>query len=208
VPLMRSQSTTFTISHPDLHVGNVFVDEELNVTCIIDWGSTTTGPFTELLATPGLAGPSHPPAPALISSFRAGFSERSPNITRDMWDKAQAMWYFSRLVRLLSGQDFVLFKELYELVHDLDGNPASVDYGRLFHERAMLPSNCKLLSRLIEDDLPDEEIKEREKAIISKDGPDRLAVARKLTLMSEMNPGFVGDQRLWRWIENALKDAT
>lgn len=34
---------------------------------------------------------------------------------------------------------------------------------------------------------------------------DRLAVARKLTVMSEMNPGFIRDRRLWRWIEGALK---
>lgn len=34
----------------------------------------------------------------------------------------------------------------------------------------------------------------------------RAAVARKLTLMSEMNPYFVADARLWRWIEGALRE--
>lgn len=210
VPLLLSQSTAFTISHPDLHVGNVFVDEELNITCIIDWGSAIIGPVTELLATPGLAGPSNPPAPCLIASFQSGFSQGHQVVERDMWNKAEMMWYFSRLVRLLSGQDLLLFQKLYELVYKskVDAFSNLIDYGRLFHKRAMLPSNKQLLSKLREDDLSDAEIKEREKDAFSRTTSDRLAVARKLTLMSEMNPGFVGDRRLWQWLENALKDST
>jgi hypothetical protein len=209
VPLLLSQSTDFTISHPDLHVGNVFVDEELNVTCIIDWCSTTTGPVTELLATPGLAGPSKPPSSSLVASFQSGVSQESRNIERDMWDRAEMMWYFSRLVRLLSGQDLPLFQTLYELVYksEVEILSDSIDYGRLFHERAMLPSNKQLQSKLSEDDLSDEEVKEREKDVFSGAKSERLAVARKLTLMSEMNPGLVGDRRLWRWLEDASKDS-
>lgn len=209
VPLLLSQSTDFTISHPDLHVGNVFVDEELNVTCIIDWGSTTIGPVTELLSTPGLGGPSKPPSSSLVASFQSGFSQEPRNVEQDMWDRAEMMWYFSRLVRLLSGQDLLLFQMLYELVykHKIETMSDPIDYGRLFHERAMLPSNKLLLSRLSEDDLPDEDVKEREKDVFSDSKSDRLAVARKLTLMSELNPGFVGDKRLWRWLEDASKDS-
>lgn len=209
VPRLLSQSTDFTISHPDLHAGNVFVDEELNVTCIIDWGSTTIGPATELLATPGLAGPSNPPSPSLVASFQSGFSQESQNVERDMWARAEMMWYFSRLVRLLSGQDLPLFQGLYGLVYkpEIEVMLDAADYGQLFHQRAMLPSNKLLLSKLSEDDLSDEEVKEREKVVFSGAKSDRLAIARKLTLMSEMNPGFVGDRRLWRWLEVALKDS-
>jgi aminoglycoside phosphotransferase (APT) family kinase protein len=42
---------SFTLAHPDLHIGNIFVAEDFNVTGLINWGSTTTGPITELLAT-------------------------------------------------------------------------------------------------------------------------------------------------------------
>lgn len=31
-----------------------------------------------------------------------------------------------------------------------------------------------------------------------------LAVARKLTIASELNPRFLADRRLWHWIEDAL----
>lgn len=207
VPLLLSQSTDFTLSHPDLHIGNLSVDEELNITCIIDWGSTTTGPVTELLATPGLAGPSNPPSPSLVASFRSGFSQESQNVGFDMCDRAEMMWYFSRLVRLLSGQDLLLFQKLYELVNKYEEAISDpIDYGKLFHERSMLPSNKLLLSRLAEDDLP--EVKEREKDVFSGAKSDRLAVARKLTIMSEMNPGFIGDKRLWRWLEEAMKEFT
>ncbi|EWG44463.1 hypothetical protein FVEG_05514 [Fusarium verticillioides 7600] len=126
-----------------------------------------------------------------------------------MWERGEMIWCLSRLVRLLSGQDLLLFQRLYDLVYKAkaEGTPDSKDYGRLFYQRAMTQANEELLSRLREDDLPDEDVKEREKEVFSSDKSDRLAVARKLTLMSEMNPGFVGDRRLWFWIEEALKDS-
>ncbi|EMT64215.1 hypothetical protein FOC4_g10010706 [Fusarium odoratissimum] len=112
LPLLSNDSTGFTLSHPDLHTGNIFVDEDLNITSIVDWGSAIAGPVTELLATPGLA--------------------------------TEMMWYFSHVVRLLS-------------VENLSD---SRDYGWLFHQRAMTPSNKQLLSKLREDDLTDDEVKE------------------------------------------------
>ncbi|SCV25445.1 uncharacterized protein FFB14_00338 [Fusarium fujikuroi] len=208
LPLLSNASTAFTLSHPDLHTGNIFVDDGLNITCIIDWGSATIGPVSELLATPGLAGPSKPPSSALTSAYQAGFSRGPLKVSRDMWERGEMMWYLSRLVRLLSGQDLLLFQRLYDLVYKskVEGTPDSIDYGRLFYQRAMTPANKELLFKLREDDLPDEDVKEREKEVFSSDKSDRLAVARKLTLMSEMNPGFIGDRRLWLWIEEAVKD--
>ncbi|CZR40270.1 uncharacterized protein FPRO_05170 [Fusarium proliferatum ET1] len=208
IPRLSSDSTGFTLSHPDLHTGNIFVDEDLNITCIIDWGSATTCPVTELLATPGLEGSSKPPSVALTAAFQAGFSQEPPNISRGMWERAEMIWYFSRLVRLLTGQDLPLFRRLYDLVYKTNVvNPSdSRDYGWLFYQRATTASNKQLLSRLKEDDFTDEEMKTREKDVFYGDEVDRLAVARKLTLMSEMNPGFIGDRRLWLWIEEALKE--
>ncbi|KAG5826408.1 hypothetical protein H9Q74_003502 [Fusarium xylarioides] len=212
VSRLSSDSTGFTISHPDLHTGNIFVDDDLNITCIIDWGSATTGPVTELLATPGLAGSSKPPSGALAAAFQAGFSQESPNISRDLWERAEMMWCFCRLVRLLSGQDLPLFQRLYDLVYrtEIEYPSDSRDCGWLFHQRALTTSNKQLLCKLSEDDLTDDEVKEREIDVFSGDKTgdkmERLAVARKLTVMSEMNPRFIGDRRLWRWIEEALKE--
>ena len=35
---------------------------------------------------------------------------------------------------------------------------------------------------------------------------EKLAVARKLTLAAEVNGRFVADWRVWRWVEEALRD--
>lgn len=54
IPHISIAAGYFTLSHPDLHSGNIFVDADVNVTCIIDWGSASSGPITELLVAPGV----------------------------------------------------------------------------------------------------------------------------------------------------------
>lgn len=87
-------------------------------------------------------------------------------------------------------------KALYESIHGTE----SVDYARLFHEQAQLDSNKQLLAELRQDDATDEEVKKIEDSEIElarrHNRLDNLAVARKLTLMSEMNQGFVADAKL------------
>lgn len=200
----------FTLSHPDLHLGNIFVDEDLNITCLIDWGSAISGPVTELLATPGLEGSRSPPSGSQTDAFRLGFNLERVKVDPDDWRKSEMIWYFSRLVRLLSKQDYDLFKGCYEIVYqvdDDDDSPGSINHARLFHERAQQSDNKLLLTELHEDDLSEKEMKEQEEGAFSfaeERKLDNLAIARKLTLISEMNPGFLADQRLWRWIEDAL----
>jgi hypothetical protein len=53
-----------------------------------------------------------------------------------------------------------------------------------------------------------EELQERERACFPPKrtvNTDAIAVARRLTLMSEMNLAFLADHRLWRWVEEARK---
>ena len=203
----------FTLSHPDLHPGNLYVDDSLNITCIIDWTSASTGPITELLTTPSLGGSAAPPSEFLIAAFRSGFSQRatpgSPKLIHsNLWEISERMWYFSRLVRLLSKNDYKLFQNLFELIYKTrtEGSRDSGGILLLFHERANQAENKKLLTELQEDDLTAEELEEKERACFplsrTKDS-DAIAVARKLTLMSEMNPGFIADHRLWQWVEEA-----
>lgn len=71
MPRISTGDRRSTLTHPDLHIGNIFVDEELNITSIIDWGSATVGPVTELLSTPVLGSSSSPP-PGNPSSLRSG----------------------------------------------------------------------------------------------------------------------------------------
>ncbi|KAF7560258.1 hypothetical protein G7046_g3883 [Stylonectria norvegica] len=211
VPQLQSTADGgFTLSHPDLHLGNIFVDEDLNITCLIDWGFTTSGPITELLATPGLEGSTSLPPRSQTDAFRSSFDSVTSKIEPNEWNKADMMWLFSRLVRLLSKQDLDLFKALYEIVFESEngGLLGSVDYARLFQQRAQDDSNKRLSAELREDDPSKDEARKHEEAAFcyaEERKWDSLAIARKVTLMSEMNAGFVADKRLWRWIEDALK---
>ncbi|KAM5341845.1 hypothetical protein ACJ41O_014876 [Fusarium nematophilum] len=137
----------FVLSHPDLHVGNIFVDQDFNVTCIIDWGSASAGPPSELLATPGLSGSIWPPTESLTAAFRAGFCRGGKKVDPEQWVKSEMMWRFSRLVRMLSIQDYTLFKALYELVY----REGSDDIPRMFRERSMQEHGRELLAKLRED---------------------------------------------------------
>lgn len=44
---------TFPLCHPDLSV-NIFVDDDYNISCIIDWAFSSSIPESMLLAPPGL----------------------------------------------------------------------------------------------------------------------------------------------------------
>lgn len=116
------------------------------------------------------------------------------------------MWSFSRLVRLGSRNDYEHFRRLFDLIYKPGAEKKDILY--LFHERAKSDENKKLLAELQEDDMATAEVQEQERNVITADrraNSDALAIARKLTLMSEMNPAFLADHVLWRWLEEALR---
>jgi hypothetical protein len=99
---------------------------------------------------------------------------------------------------------------LFELVYKTSADEAADSRGLLwlFHERANRDENKALLAELQEEDLTGEELEKEERAHFPPSrtvNSDMLTVARKLTLMSEMNPLFFADHRLWKWIEEARK---
>jgi hypothetical protein len=55
-----------------------------------------------------------------------------------------------------------------------------------------------------------DEVERRERALFRSPSRvgcvEKLAVARKLTLAAEMNGRFVANWRVWRWVEEALRD--
>ncbi|KAI0395605.1 kinase-like domain-containing protein [Xylariaceae sp. FL0594] len=194
----------FVLSHPDLHLGNIFVDDELNITCIIDWSSTTTGPLTELLATPALGGLRDSPSKSLVAAFRDAYMQRSPNMAAQisrlgLWRKSEMMWYFCRLTRLLCANDFALFKGFFSLACDAEA-PVETREDR---EEGLNDRIFRMLRERLARDENKKLIAEHQEEMVAR--PDALAVARKLTLMSEMNPYFVADRTLWRWVEEACK---
>ncbi|KAL7901516.1 kinase-like domain-containing protein [Trichoderma sp. SZMC 28014] len=211
IPNLSSGDSSFTLSHPDLHLGNIFVDDDLNITCIIDWSSASTGPIAELLMTPWLGSSTRPPSEFLTAAFRSGFGQRATQrlseIPRSkLWQISDNMWPFSRLIRLVSRNDFEHFRRLFELVYKTGSENAGILH--LLHERARADENKKLLAELQADDMTAAEVQEQERMAISstrRTNSDAVAIARKLTLMSEMNPAFLANHVLWQWVEEALK---
>ncbi|RKL47607.1 hypothetical protein BFJ72_g1839 [Fusarium proliferatum] len=203
VPHLVWAEEPFVLCHPDLHRGNIFVDEDFNITCIIDWSSASAGPAAELLSIPGLNGSFSPPKPSLVAAFRSGFRNGSQASGPQQCKRADKLWYFLRLVRMLSTQDYALFKSLFDLVY----NKNSGDIPQLFHDRSMQESGQALLAKLCQGDSEEEEDETTQKD--NNDGQTSVSVdviiARKLTLISEMNTNFVADKRLWLWIENVLE---
>ena len=153
---------------------------------------------------PGLSNSTFPPSESLTTAFRSAFEQLS-QIEPSYWKKADMMWYFSRLVRMLSLQDYTLFRVLYETAHRVE----EVDIPHLFHQRAALEDNKQLLAALRENDLSEEDLKKAEGYTFGRGKHAEIcrSVARKLTVMSEINRGFVADKKLWRWIEDVAPGA-
>jgi hypothetical protein len=63
----------FPIHHPDLSVDNIFVDEDFNITCIIDWAFSSSVPLPILLTAPGLPQSRYEVDVSLIPAFENGF---------------------------------------------------------------------------------------------------------------------------------------
>ena len=116
---------------------------------------------------------------------------------------------------MLSTRDYHDFAALYTLAspgqggcEDDDESVARDVLPALFSERARRYENKRLLDELGEDDLPPDEVERQERESFGRPSSpattEKLAMARKLTLMTEMNEGFAADRRLWRWIEDAM----
>lgn len=75
---------------------------------------------------------------------------------------------------------------------------------RLFEKRAVDVENQELLAAPSADHHTESELQEKEAAFgTEKDG--RREIARKQTIVSDVNPDFVADSKLWQWMESALE---
>ncbi|EEQ31642.1 hypothetical protein McanMca71_004402 [Microsporum canis] len=187
----------FALYHPDLSANNIFIDDECNITCIIDWAFASTVPINLLLATPGLPHPRDEWELSLTSAFRSGFTSQS---CLGSWEKSRMIWLFMRLVNMDSLQDYHLLAELYTLAN----GPQSTLLLHAFNEQYNQPAVTDMRNILSADDETATDVERHEKDYFSSMGLDRHAVARKVNLAANLSTTFVADKRLWQWIERAL----
>ncbi|KAF2271256.1 uncharacterized protein EI97DRAFT_497351 [Westerdykella ornata] len=201
-PTSRS-GVGFPIRHHDLSTNNIFVDNDCNITCIIDWQFASSVPVSELLATPGMPHPRDQPEPFLVSAFRAGVTSHlereGETINPSVLEVSEKVWHFVRLTDMDALQDYNHFAELLMSV-----SKKPMDIPKLFREQYNEKSISEMLEVLAADDDQQSDIARRENEYFSAVGRDREAISRKFTMALELNRGFIADGRLWRWMEDAL----
>lgn len=197
----------YSLSHPDLSPSNIFVDQDFNITCIIDWEFSSTVPTPVLLITPSFPHPRDDIEPASVDAFRAGFTHHfchgstiKPN--PKFWDSTRQLWLFMRLVTLDGLQDYHYFTELYASIYQQD---IEFSAPKLFNAMRTKEEFVKLSSIIAKGDRPTDKIKRDEGNYFRDKQLNREVVARRLTVMAELSKGFVADSKLWRSLRSSFK---
>lgn len=215
----------FSIHHPYFSVDNIFVDEDFNITCIIDWAFCSSVPLSILLTAPVLPQSRYEVDVSLLPAFENGFRSALQETTsrKDMENEmalfrtlscSRPTWLLSRILNFDSTMDYHLFTALW----DSTGNHDQ-DISELFRSRQSSQQYVSLHKELKEDDQTTEQVARVEREYF-RDEVWRLAIARKLTLVSQWSLRyhqslahgirgngniFVVDKKLWAWIDNCLK---
>ncbi|CAG8228658.1 unnamed protein product [Penicillium salamii] len=233
--LIRRKSSTwpeitltnpFSLHHPGLSANNIFVDDDRNITCIIDWAFSSTVPSQLLLAPPGLPQSRYPLDRGLLSDFRNGYQEASssghPNNADtflvsgaiQLLEDSLFAWSLIRLLSFDSTDDLGLFRKLWEAVHRSDSMLES--YISL---QRSLPHYQKLYQEIKAEDESFAEIQKLEGDYF-RSNPSDQSLARYLTLISNWNSQYTGldhtgirktnhmfiaEPQLWRWLNNYKK---
>ena len=221
--LSNGSEPRFAIHHPDLSFNNIFVDEESNITCIIDWAFCSTVPVSLLLTAPGLPQSRYELDASLSSMFELGFQyglKKNNTAPHDIGtdsalckvlSRSRPMWLFSRILTFDSTADFHLFQAIWDLI-----GKSSQSTAELFGSNQTLQKYQLLHRELKEDDQTEAQIAKLEREYFGNDVRG-LAISRKLSLISEWssryykprlrsnsNP-FIADKRLWNWIRHSLE---
>ncbi|KAM5341504.1 hypothetical protein ACJ41O_014535 [Fusarium nematophilum] len=202
----------FPLHHHDISLQNLFVDDDLSITCVIDWAFSSTVPPAQLLAPPGLPHPRDLVSDLpLVGAFRSGFETENKKIggciiEPNFWKVGHMVSHFMRLVNQDALQDYDHLGALCVLAQgtvtpgdDTNSLPA------MLAARATAQDALALAGELAVDDEPESEVCRRETEYFDAVGAERLALAHKVTLAAKMNPQFVADGRLWRWIDAVME---
>jgi hypothetical protein len=211
---------TFPLFHPDLSVNNIFVDNDYNITCVIDWTFASSVPESMLLAHPGLPQHRNELDPELFAPFHSGFIATMPAASientlihryLESFERSQDVWGLTRLLDMDLAQDYIVFAKLWQSAYGSEKN-----LQRYFLQRRRSSHYTWLYRRVQKQDLPQSKIQKEENDYF-RDKVFRHTIARKLTLVSEFkaryadnseprlrNNMFVTSPKLWRWIEFCL----
>ena len=209
---------SFPLHHADLSVNNIYVDDDYNITCIIDWAFASSVPESMLLSAPGLPQPRDELSPDLhipfIDGFIAAMSESSEEALvhryRELLEQGQFFWRLNHLLNLDTIRDYNLFATVWDSAH------GEKDMGQYFLQQRCSPHYTQLYNELQQEDRPVAKVEKDERDYFRNDVL-RHTIAKKLTVVSEWKTQytdsprlrqdmFVADSRLWKWILRCKQD--
>ncbi|RDW72089.1 hypothetical protein BP5796_08123 [Coleophoma crateriformis] len=196
---------SFYLMHPDISMSNIFVDDDFNITSIIDWTNSSTVPLSTLLITPSFPHARNEVNSNLVPVFEDSlihhYSQTNKNILdAQSWDSTRSSWLFMRLVTLDGLQDYNYFVELYTSVF---GTTDETTVRRLFNTIQEDHDFMERARTLAKADPSIDEILNEEEDYFCDSASGAEAIARKLTVVASLNQEFIADSKLWRWIEEA-----
>ncbi|KAJ5799547.1 uncharacterized protein N7518_001615 [Penicillium psychrosexuale] len=213
--------STFALCHPDLSTSNIFVDDQYNITCIIDWAFATTVPLPLLLLPPGFPRSRHKLDERFCLGFIDGFKDAALNVQRNpvglsvpkaiqCVENSEFAWCLTRLLAFDSTDDLSLFRTMWESV--VLSNQKLESY---FFSQRTLPHFRDLHERIRLDDFSEVHIQKSKTDLFTKPLTFELSLARHLTMVSDWGFNydplkcaglrdtgqiFITDRRLWRWV--------
>ncbi|KAJ5953652.1 hypothetical protein N7454_000548 [Penicillium verhagenii] len=212
---------TFPLCHADLSVNNIYVDDNYNITCIIDWAFASSFPEFMMLATPGLPQYRDEIDSELHVPFIDGFIAAMPGSIedkliqkyRETLERGQVSWRLSRLLTFDSISDYNLFATVWYFANGLEK-----DLGQYFVQQRRSPQYIRLYNDVQQEDQPLSKIAKDEETYFQKQY-FRNAIAKKLTLVSGWKAPhtsdhppklrkdmFVASPKLWKWIQKFVND--
>ncbi|KAJ5950910.1 uncharacterized protein N7479_009323 [Penicillium vulpinum] len=213
---------TFALCHPDLTTNNIFVDDQYNIMCIIDWAFATTVPLPFLLAPPGFPQSRHRLEDRFCLGFSDGFKDAAlfnmhrPSVGLSVPKalycvrNSQFAWCLSRFLAFDSTDDLSLFRTMWESIYP--SGPKLESY--FFLQRAQTYYR-NLHKKIKIEDLPESQIQTSETDLFTKPLIFERSLARHLTMISDWgfnyDPSklsglrdteeiFTTEPRLWRWV--------
>lgn len=220
----EEDSCRYSLHHPDISVNNIFVDEEYNITCLIDWAFCSSVPLSMAITAPGLPQSRDELSEQLWKEFRQGFQETAYKASQQVDLKERAllcrilrhsrpMWLLSRVLNFDGSVDYPLLNDLWASV-----NTDRVNLLMEFKARQSCDQYMELHALLKEEDYSSE-VAERNH--LDQRSQVDLTVARKLTLISQWflrysplgssglratSAAFIANKTLWKWVDQCLME--
>ncbi|KAJ5540184.1 hypothetical protein N7513_008516 [Penicillium frequentans] len=184
---------TFPLFHPDLSINNIFVDNDYNITCVIDWTFASSVPESMLLAYPGLPQQRNELSPELYAPFHSGFIAAMPAASientlihrySESFERSKTSWDLIRLLNMDLPQDYIVFAKLWKSAYGSKKN-----LQRYFLQRQRSPHYAWLHRQVKKEDDPQSKVQKKEDVYFGRKFW-KHTIARKLTLVSEFKARY------------------